>query len=141
LKIVLCGSYGDLDNFLKVLANLQQKYGASNVFPDSDHIEKSMPCIFAHHVIERDTAKTTIARSRLMESYFRHIDSADLVVLLNEKDGEEYYGVGTTIELGYAIAKGKRIRFTRQPTDSNILSLLKTMGDSAEGIYARIDLV
>jgi nucleoside 2-deoxyribosyltransferase len=67
-----------------------------------------------------------------MESYFSHIDSADLVVVLNEKDGEEHYGVGTTIEIGYALARGKRIRFTRHPTNQNILSLRKTRGNLAE---------
>ncbi len=135
MKIVVCGSYGDMDHFLEVLAGLQDKYGVSNVFPDNDHMEKSLPCIFRHHVIDRDTTNTTIARSRLMESYFSHIDSADMVVILNEKDGEEYYGVGTTIELGYAFARGKRICFTKQPTNSNILSLLKTSGVPTEEIY------
>jgi nucleoside 2-deoxyribosyltransferase len=134
LKVVVCGSYGDLDNFTKVLANLKRKYGESNVFPDNDHMEESLPCIYAHHVIKRDTAKTTLARSRLMESYFSHIDSADLVIVLNEKDGKEHYGVGTTIEIGYALARGKRIRFIRHPTNSNIQSLLKTRGNLAEEI-------
>lgn len=125
MQIVVCGSYGDLEGFMKVLDALQQKYGASSVFPDKEHMEKSMPCIFAHHVSDKETMETTLARSSLMQSYFDHIDSADLVVIINEKNGQEHYGVGTTIELGYALAKGKRICFTRQPTNSNVLSLLE----------------
>lgn len=128
----MCGSYADLDHFKEVLKNLRHRYGESNVFPDNNHIERSMPSIQAHHVIKRDSAKATLARSRLMESYFSHIDSADLVVVLNEKKGEEHYGVGTTIEIGYALARGKRIRFTRTPTNPNIMSLLKTIGDPTE---------
>jgi len=61
-----------------------------------------------------------------MRIYFDQIDGADLVVIVNEKKGKEYYGIGTTIELGYAFAKGKRIRFTRRPMESNIVSLLMT---------------
>lgn len=90
-------------------------------------MEKSMPCIFAHHVIEKETETTIATRAKLMESYFENIDSADLVVVNNVKNGSEHYGTGTTIELGYAFARGKKICFTRQPTDSNILSLLKSI--------------
>ena len=128
LKVVVCGSYGDLDGFLKVLHNFQKEFGMSNVYPDNDHLEKSMPCIFAHHVAGKETDETLATRSDLMKSYFSKIDTADLVIILNEKNGQEHYGAGTMIELGYAFAKGKRIRFMRQPTDSNILSLLKTHG-------------
>ncbi len=126
MKVVVCGSYGDLEGFLEVLAACQEKYGLSNVFPNKEHMEKSMPCIFAHHVIERETEVSIATRAKLMESYFVNIDTADLVVVHNEKNGNEYYGTGTTVELGYAFAKGKKICFTRQPTNSNILSLLKS---------------
>lgn len=132
---MVCGSYGDLEGFLKVLENLRKKYGASNVFPDKEHMEKSMPCIFAHHVIDRETDETITARSRLMESYFNHIDSADLVVILNEKNGIEHYGVGTMVELGYSFARGKKVSFTKQPKDSNVLSLVKTAHKPTEELY------
>lgn len=130
MKVVVCGSYGDLEGFLKVLKIVQQQYGASNVFPDKEHMEKSTSCIFAHHVIDKETSETIITRSGLMQSYFDHIDTADLVVIVNEKNEQEHYGVGTTVEIGYAFAKSKRICFTRKPTDSNILSLMKTSEQS-----------
>jgi nucleoside 2-deoxyribosyltransferase len=136
VKVVVCGSYGDLDGFLKVLDAFQQKYGTSNVFPDKEHLEKSMPCILAHHILDKETIETTFARSGLMQSYFDHIDSADLVIIVNEKSGQEHYGVGTTIELGYALARGKRIRFTRQPTNSNVLSLLEVSKSLNEKLFA-----
>jgi nucleoside 2-deoxyribosyltransferase len=59
-----------------------------------------------------------------MKIYFDHIDDAEVVVILNEKGGREYYGIGTTIELGYALARNKRIAFTRHATNPNILSLM-----------------
>ena len=135
LKVVICGSFGDLEGFMQVLYDLQEKYGTSNVFPGKEHLEKSNPCIFAHHVTEKETEETLIIRSKLMESYFDNIDNADLVVILNEKNGHEHYGIGTTMELGYAYARGKKICFTKQPTNANILSLLKAFNKLNEELY------
>jgi nucleoside 2-deoxyribosyltransferase len=125
MKVVVCGSYGDLEGFLETLRFYQETYGVMNVFPNTSHMEKSLPCIFAHHVMDKDTDATIGARASLMESYFENIDRADFVIINNQKNGVEYYGTGTTMELGYAFAKGKSIVFTRQPTNSNILSLIK----------------
>jgi len=127
MKIVVCGSYGDIKGFLKVLERFQRELGKQNVFPDEQHLRESKPCIEAHHGLGEETSATLMTRSRLMKVYFRQIDLADLVVVRNEKNGKEYYGTGTAIELGYAIAKGKRILFTRKPTNSNILSLMNNL--------------
>jgi nucleoside 2-deoxyribosyltransferase len=126
VKVVVCGSYGDLEGFMEILRFCQDKYGIQNVFPTKEHMEESMQCIFAHHVIKKETETTVAARAKLMESYFHNIDAADLVLVRNERNGNEHYGTGTTIELGYAFARGKNICFTKEPTNSNILSLLKT---------------
>jgi hypothetical protein len=135
MKVVVCGSYGDFEGFLQVLHFFQEKYGSTNVFPDKEHLEKSRPCIFAHHVLKNDTDETVTTRSKLMQAYFDKIEVADIVVIINEKSDCEYYGVGTTMELGYALAKGKRIVFTRQPTNSNILSLLKMYPQTKQVLY------
>lgn len=124
MKIVVCGSYGDMRCFLEVLEYYKQRHGEENVFPNKEHLERSRPCIEAHHGHKGETAETLTTRSRLMETYFEQIDHADLIVIINEKKGEEYYGVGTTVELGYAFAKGKKIHFTRKPTNHNISSLI-----------------
>lgn len=126
MKVVVCGSYGDMKRFLEVLEQCKQQYGEPNVFPNSEHLKRSKPCIEAHHGRKSETDETIATRSELMRIYFDQIDGADLVVIVNEKKGKEYYGIGTTIELGYAFAKGKRIRFTRRPMESNIVSLLMT---------------
>lgn len=130
LKIVVCGTYGDMKHFNEVLKHFRGKYGEQNVFPDADHLERSRPCIEAHHEGKCETAETVKIRSELMKMYFSQIDKADLIVIVNEKKGREYYGVGTTIELGYAFAKDKRIHFTMKPTNPNILSLLTTKANS-----------
>ncbi len=125
MKVVVCGSYGDINGFLRALHFFQESYGSANVFPDSEHLEKSKPCIFAHHITKNETEETVTTRAKLMQAYFDNIENADIVIIVNEKNKQEYYGIGTTMELGFALAKGKRIVFTRQPTNSNILSLLK----------------
>jgi len=125
-KIVICGSYGDLDRFRDVLEQYKYRYGKQNVFPTRRHLRRSEVCIEAHHGGKGETEETLALRSELMKTYFKKIDQADLIVVVNEKMGKEYYGVGTMIELGYAYAKGKKIRFTTGPMDSNALSLIRT---------------
>lgn len=126
MKVVVCGSYGDFDGFLQVLRHFQEKHGKQNVFPDERHLRQSIPCIKAHHISGNETKETITVRSKLMKVYFNHIDRADLVVIRNQKNEKEYYGIGTTVELGYAVAKGKKILFTQKPTDPNILSLMNS---------------
>jgi nucleoside 2-deoxyribosyltransferase len=116
--------------FLEVLKKCRQRYGEQNVFPSEEHLQQSTPCIEAHHGCASETSETIETRSKLMREYFDRIDMADSVVIVNEKKEQEYYGVGTTIELGYAFARGKNICFTRKPTDANVLSLLRTIGKS-----------
>jgi nucleoside 2-deoxyribosyltransferase len=132
LKVVVCGSFGDMEYFLEVLQQFKQIYGEQNVFPNSEHFEASKSCIEAHHGNKGETNETIARRSSLMKNYFDNIEMADLVVIVNEKRGQEYYGVGTTVELGYAIAKGKSILFTKQPTNANAVSLTKMQRDQRE---------
>ena len=124
LKVVVCGSYGDMKTFVEILDSCKRRYGEQNVFPNEEHLRRSSICIEAHHGKKGETEATIETRSRLMKVYFEQIDHADVVVILNEKNGEEYYGVGTTLELGYAFAKCNMIHFTRKPTNPNILSLI-----------------
>jgi len=124
MKVVVCGTYGDLKRFNDVLKHFRERYGSQNVFPNRRHLDQSRPCIEAHHEGKGETTETLKARSELMRAYFSEIDNADIVVIVNEKKGREYYGVGTTIELGYAFARDKRIQFTMKPTNPNVVSLL-----------------
>ena len=125
MKVVICGSYGNLEYFEHILRIFQEKYGKANVFPDDKHLERSRPCIYTHHVAKQETSETIIIRARLMQRYFDAIDDSNLVIVINEKSGQEYYGVGTTLEVGYAHAKRKKLLFTREPTNANILSLIE----------------
>jgi nucleoside 2-deoxyribosyltransferase len=132
MKVVVCGSYGDIGSFTRLLKRIQKNYGSENVFPDEDHLEKAKPSIFAHHITIKESEETIDVRSKLMLAYFDRIDKADLVIIMNEKSGREYYGVGTMMELGYALAKSKKICLTKQPTNPNILSLLKMCPNKSE---------
>lgn len=125
MKVVVCGSFGDFDRFLEVLKYVRRNFGLTNVFPDDEHLKKAEPSIMAHHVTKKETEETISARSKLMLVYFEQIDKADIIIIVNEKEGQEYYGTGTMMELGYALAKSKNIFLTKPPTNPNILSLLK----------------
>jgi len=123
VKVVICGSYGDMSSFLQILSIYQKEFGEANVFPTYDHLNKSKTCVEAHHDGKGETHETIALRSVLMAAYFKAIDNADLVVIVNEKNGIEHYGVGTTLELGYAFSRHKLIRFVSPPTNANIQSL------------------
>jgi len=127
MKVVVCGSYGDLETFCEVLEKERQEFGKENVFPTDDHLRESQICIEAHHLGKGETRKTVEQRAMLMQRYFDHIDEADLVVVVNEKKGQEHYGIGTMMEVGYAFAIGKNMNFIRVVTDSNVRSLLNLM--------------
>lgn len=94
LRVVVCGSYGDMRTFTEALNSCKLRHGAQNVFPDEKHLQRSSPCIEAHHVRKEETESTIEARSRLMKVYFEQIDHADLVVIVNEKNGKEYTALG-----------------------------------------------
>ncbi len=123
MKVVVCGSYGDMKRFREVLEHQRSLHGKANVFPTDEHLERSQICIDAHHAGKGETLETLRIRSELMLTYFDHIDQADLVVIVNEKNGEEHYGVGTMLELGHAHARGIQFVFTRTVTNANIQSL------------------
>lgn len=129
MKVVICGSYGDMVNFRRVLDEARYVFGKNNVFPTDKHLELSKTCIQAHHKGGSETRETIYLRSKLMKAYFDAIDRSDLVVIVNEKNFKEYNGVGTMIELGYAFARGKEITFWRQSTNANIKSLQKLRED------------
>lgn len=44
-----------------------------------------------------------------MAIYFQQIDDADIVIIINEKNGQEYCGVGTIVELGHTLKKYKLV--------------------------------
>ena len=126
MKVVVCGSYGDLEGFRSVLETFRKIYGSKNVFPTEEHLVESSPCIEAHHQNKGETEDSLELRAKLMQRYFEHIDKAGLIIVVNEKHGKEHYGTGTAIEIGYAYAKGKTIRFARTPKENaNIVSLLR----------------
>ncbi len=127
MKVVICGSYGDLKRFQEILEQYRKKYGKNNVFPSNEHLKQSEPCIESHHGKNNETNETLMIRSKLMNDYFDQIEKADIIVINNEKNGMEYYGIGTTIELGFAYARKKRIIFTKDPTNPNIRSLIIMM--------------
>lgn len=117
-----------MDRFMQVLDYERRIHGDSAVFPTDKHLRDSETCIEAHHKGKGETPETIKLRSELMQRYFNEIDGADLVVFVNEKNGQEHYGVGTMIELGYAFARCKEVAFTRKPTDANVSSLLSLIG-------------
>jgi len=57
------------------------------------------------------------------------------LLILNDKKPTRALWHWNPIGLGYAFGKGKRTRFTPQPTYSNILSLLQASNKMNEELY------
>ncbi len=119
-KIVICGSFSDTNSFLIEVRRLRSL--GYDVFPDENHLKESQPCIDAHHRGKGDTSETLQLRKKLMQRYFDKIRDCDEIYVFNVKNDYEHIGIGTSLEIGYALALGKTIRFHKIPTDANIKS-------------------
>jgi len=142
-KVVICGSFKEIEGIKRIRSLIESilfiEYGyclvsrnipsfvsGTYVYPTDQHIEDSQPLIDIHHHGKgEETQESYELRYKMMEAYFKAIDSCDLVFVYNLKDGKEYIGSGTMMEIGYAHARNKAIWFLLKPTDDNILSMFK----------------
>jgi len=67
MKVVVCGSYGDMDRFKQVLDLCRLRSGTENVFPSDQHLAESSVCIEAHHGGKGETSETIKLRSELIK--------------------------------------------------------------------------
>lgn len=103
MKLVIGSSMKYRDLARKVLLECQE-IGVNAVFPNLD---------YSHE--KADKAQTIEEKQKLALEHYREIDTADAVYLLTPQG---YMGTSCTLELGYAIAKGKDIYFSEPTNDS-----------------------
>ena len=117
---MISGSFAEIAKIGLLIKELSSR--GHIVFPTEEHFRKS-PMVQHHrdgHVLTEQELKQCWER---MQDYFRAIDDCNVLIIFNEKRGEEHYGTGAMIELGYALARGKQVWLYRQPTDENIRAM------------------
>ena len=125
MKIVVCGSFGDIDSFLGYVAHLVRQ--GHEVYPSVIHIEQSKQIIMSQHIEKRDSyselGTVSELRATMMKKYFKKIRECDVVHIYNRKFGKEHIGLGAAMEIGYAYALGKKVEFVIKPSDGNVASM------------------
>lgn len=125
-KIVLCGSMQDLSKFREI----KKKFPEYTFFPTEEHLEK-----ITETVRLVDAPIPNQERLALILEHLTYLREADEVWVLNEKwiskEGEtggcwrEYVGIGTALDIGYALAMNKKIKWFNRPTDPNLIALFE----------------
>lgn len=122
MKAVIIGSFGDLKTIYSAIRAVIRA-GHEVTQPTVEHINASIACAEADSGGGGDTEETIKLRARLMKEYWEFIKECEIVYVANLKFGEEYIGIGTAIDVGYAHALGKKIVFFKEPTNSNMKSM------------------
>lgn len=127
MKAVVCGSFSNLGLINKVIEQLKEE--GYDVFPSEEWFEFCKYAIHMTHKRKEEDKRSLYLKYQAQRIYAHNVMGADLIYFVNEKNGKEYYGVGSTIELGIALvnyldlefeAERPKIRFHRPPTDPNI---------------------
>ncbi len=120
VKIVVCGSYSDIRTIGKVINELQLR--GFETFPNQEYL-KELAQTFKEsekHAVSNLTMKK---RREINLKFMDEIKGSDVVFVFNEKDGKEYIGPGTLMQIGYAVGLKKPIFFYREPHIEEVLSL------------------
>ena len=119
-KVVLCGSMSDLELYHRI----RKKYGeAYLITPTEDHLKR-----INETVRNVDAPIPNKERLALILEHFSYIREAEEVWILNEKFTDcwrEYVGIGTALDIGYALALDKRIKWLHRPTDPNLIAIFE----------------
>lgn len=118
-KIVLCGSMQDLSKFREIKAEILRKHPDYLIFPTEAYLNR---------ITERDRTVDSpipnMKRLALMLEAFSFIREADEIWVLNEK-WRGYVWIGTTLDIGYALALNKRIKWLRRPRDPSLIAIFE----------------
>lgn len=122
MKIVVSGSYGDLESIYDAIKALEES-GDEVIYPTPAHIVASRVCIEADHGGRGDTEVTVKQRAKMMNNFFNKIKECDALYMKNLKHEVEHIGLGAAMEIGFAYALGKIILFHEEPTDASTKSM------------------
>lgn len=111
MKFVICASMVNDAEVQRLRTRMQERFGHSSIVIPFD-----VPYNRTH-----EPAKKAANR----RFYFRAIDEADVVIVFTKN----HVGIGTALEIGYALGQGKQIRFTHEPVEGQ-------EGDELRGLLA-----
>ena len=120
VKVVVIGSYSDTKLIGKVINELVKR--GFGVFPQGEEF-KDLAKIIASSETRAVSDETMERRRSVNLKFMDEIRECDFVYVFNEKDGEEYIGPGTLMQMGFAIGARKPIFFYREPHIEEVLSL------------------
>jgi len=124
VKVVVSGSFSDPERLWRFITDLRN-HKLDVIYPTMEHLGASRETIAAQHGGKGETDRTTKLRAKLMKKYFAKIHECDILFVFNCKKDEEHVGLGAAMEIGYAYALGKQIRFAYTPRDGNVLSMTR----------------
>lgn len=123
--VVVCGSFSNPEELQETITRLESE-GQTVTYPTAAHLAASQPCIDAHHGAGDETDYVTSLRAGLMETFYAAIAAdPDGIYVYNVKNGGEHVGVSAAMEIGFAFALNKPVRFEVEPTDPGVKSMKK----------------
>jgi len=125
-KVTLISSFSNPEAVLKEVKRLEETYDVEIVLPTLQHFDRMLKTMGASNACSGTKMSETLRlkKSLNMEMYFRAIRESDIVHIYNVKNGKEYYGFNTLIEVGVAHALGKKITCSIPPIVPEIKSLV-----------------
>lgn len=125
-KLTLISSFSNPKRVLQEVERLKRTYDVEIVLPTQEHFDRMLKTMGASNACSGTEMSKTLRlkKSLNMEMYFRAIKESDIVHVFNLKNGKEYYGFNTLIEIGVAHALGKKITCFISPTVPEIKSLV-----------------
>jgi nucleoside 2-deoxyribosyltransferase len=120
-KVVIASSFEE-NNKPKVveIIRMLKNEGHDVIFPTEEYLESFDEC----GRVSLDENNTT-KRAEREKTYLEHVKECGMLYVYNMKNGKEYIGRSTAMEIGYALALNKRIIFHTKPNDPIFLSLTK----------------
>jgi len=116
LKVTIISSWSDLDLVRKVRSDLEYR-GYKVIAPTEEWLRFCIATIKIHREKRGKEPEWAAQEKALnMMKYFKFIEESDFVYVINVKDGKEYYGLNTSMEIGVALWLGKPIVTHIPPT-------------------------
>jgi nucleoside 2-deoxyribosyltransferase len=124
-KIVIAGSFAVFEEMKELAKKLETELKTKCILPrhfrgyDNSIKIEDLKRRFKNGKIEL-TKEDLLKIGRVENWFLKQIEKADLVLVYNKKQKEGEIGINTTMDIGYALGKGKRVIFLYPPLDVGI---------------------
>jgi len=117
ISCTIIGSFSDIELIVKIRETLREA-GYHIIAPTEEFFKLKTHAIVEHHGEKRHSESKWFAQRKAlaMMNYFKYVAESDFVYLVNEKNGEEYYGLNSSMEIGVALYLGKPVVLHRPTT-------------------------